>query len=756
MSTERLQLKIGGMACGFCTQALEKALVRMDGVQRASVNLAHEEGLLDYDPQRVSAVAIRQTLRQLGYTLRDPDKVQALEERRQELHTAKRRLLASGLLTLLALGFMTLMWVQKGIFVDGHFTDTGQLWMALATLGLALGTMFGPGRYIKRKAFQSLRRGILNQHVLLEFAAFGGLLGGLLGTSTLVSPTLARFLGGTFPIVHFAAVAVFVTTYHVLSEWASLRVRTRASESVQKLMDLQPETALVIRDDGSEDEIPVSDLAAGDLVRVKPGMSIPVDGDVEEGSSTVDESLVTGEPMPVAKTWDDEVIGGSVNRTGALKVRVTRVGDDAFLNQIGRHIDEARALKPGTLQLADFVMKYFVPGVLIVAGAAFLFWTSGAWLIWGEALWSRAAFASLAALVLGYPCALGMATPLALARGGGMAAERGVLMRSGEAFQMLKDVNHVLLDKTGTLTVGQPGVVEVVPAPGRSRDEVLGLAAGAEAASEHPLAQAIVDAANEEAIDGREGKDFQSASGQGVEAHVDGSNVSVGKPGWLRERGVDLTSVHDRIQVLEGEGHTVVVVAANGALLGLVAIADQLKDDATEAVARMKRAGLTPVLLTGDNERTARAVAQDVGIDEVFANVMPDQKAEKVRELQDAGHRVAMVGDGINDAPALMQSDVGIAIGAGTDIAIDSSDVVLIGERLGGVVDAFHIGANSYRKTKQNLAIAFAFNGVGVPAAATGLVHPIFAMIAMLASVTAVLANSFGGKVLASGKVTVL
>ncbi len=746
MSTERLQLKIGGMACGFCVHALEKALGRMDGVQRASVNLAHEEGLVEYNPQRVSATSIKQTLRQLGYTLRDPNKVKAFEEQQQELATARRRLLTSGTLTLAALGLMIVMWVQKGIFVDGHFTDTDTLWMALAAWGLALVTMFGPARHIQGKAFQSLRRGILNQHVLLEVAAFGGLLGGALGTATLISPAMRGFLGDHFPIVHFSAVAVFVTSYHMGSEWASLLVRARASESVRKLMDLQPETALVIQNDGTEDEIPVSDLNVGDLVRVVPGMSVPVDGEVVEGASTVDESLVTGEAMPVERTVGDEVMGGSVNQTGALTIRVTRVGEAAFLNRVARHIDEARALKPGVLQLADLVMKYFVPGVLIVAGLAFVVWTLGAWLIGGEALWGRAAFATLAALVLGYPCALGMATPLALARGGGIAAEHGILMRSGEAFQIVQESTHVVLDKTGTLTVGRPGVVEVVPAEGRHRAEVLALAASAEASSEHPLAGAIVDAANNNAIEWHEGEAFQSASGQGVEARVQGSDVVVGKPDWLRGRGVDLAPVDETIRTLESDGNTVVAVAADGTLVGVIAIADQIKDDARDAVAQMKRAGLNPIMLTGDNERTARAVAHSVGIDEVLAEVLPGEKAAKVRKLQAQGHRIAMVGDGINDAPALMQADVGIAIGAGTDIAIDASDVVLLGERLGGAVDAFHIGRSSYRKTKQNLGIAFAFNGIGVPAAATGLVHPIFAMIAMLASVTAVLANSFGGQ----------
>lgn len=525
-------------------------------------------------------------------------------------------------------------------------------------------------------------------------------------------------------------------------------VRTRASQSVQKLMDLQPATALVILNNGLEKEVPVKDVRVGDLVHAKPGMSIPVDGEVVEGVSTVEESMVTGEPMPVKKQPGDQVIDGSMNNTGALKIKVTRVGKEAFLNQIARHVEEARAMKPGVVQLADLIIKYFVLGVLILAGAAFVFWTLGARFIWGQAWWGRAVFVTLAALVLGYPCALGMATPLALVRAGGMAADRGILMRSGEAFQVFKDVKYVVLDKTGTITMGEPGVVSVVPAQGRTEDDLLSLAAGAEESSEHPLAQAILEAAEEQDIEWREGQGFQSYSGLGVKTRLSGAQVLVGKPIWLDRCGVDLTAIQDQIRSLEEQGNTVVTVASNQELVGLVAIADCIKDHVQEAISRMKQAGLTPIMLTGDNQRTAHAVAQEIGIEEVWAEVLPDQKAQRIRKLQEKGHRVVMAGDGINDAPALMQAEVGIAIGSGTDIAIDSSDVVLIGERLGGVMDAYYIGKNSYSKTKQNLAIAFSFNGIGVPMAATGLVHPIFAMVAMVLSISAVLLNSFGGKLI--------
>lgn len=490
ITLRKAQFKIGGMACSFCVESIQKALLQLDGVEKASVSIAHEAALVQYDPTKVTEARIKQTLLDLGYTLRDPDKVKAYEEQQQELCAALRRLLWAGVFTLMALGLMAFMWARMGVYVDGRFTDIQSPGLGLLALALALTTMFGPGWPIKKKAYQSLKRGILNQHVLMEFAAFGGLLGGLLGLAARVSEPARAVLGEHFPIVHFFAVSVFVTAYHLLSGWASLLVQARAGESVRKLLRLQPEMARVIRPDGTEEEVPVERVRVGDLVRVRPGEKVPVDGVVVEGASAIDESWVTGEPLPAEKSPGAEVIGGSLNLTGSLKVRATRVGEESFLQRVARHVEEARALKPGILQLVDLVLRYFVPGVLLVAVGAFLFWTLGAWLLWGQALWGRAAFAALAALVMGYPCALGMATPLALVRGGGLAAERGILMRSGEAFQAFKDVRYMVLDKTGAITRGKPGVAEVVPAPGWSRSEVLCLAAAAEAGSEHPLARA--------------------------------------------------------------------------------------------------------------------------------------------------------------------------------------------------------------------------------------------------------------------------
>ncbi len=473
-----------------------------------------------------------------------------------------------------------------------------------------------------------------------------------------------------------------------------------------------------------------------------------MDGVVVEGASAVNQSLVTGEPIPEDKTVGDEVIGGSLNQTGTLVVQVTRVGEESFLQQVARHIEEARALKPGVMQLVDQILKVYVPAVLAFATAAVLFWTLGAWLIFGQPNPTRAVLAALAVLVMGYPCALGMATPLALIRGGGTAAEKGILIRSAAAFQAFKDLSKVVLDKTGTITKGKPAVVEVIPLGEHDQGEVLRLAASAESHSEHPLAQAIVERAQADGIDFTSVEDFQAVPGKGVRALLHGTTVLVGSLWFLAGEGVEGADHQEPAAAQEAQGCTVVGVAADGKLIGLVAIADTLKEDASEAIVHLKEAGLEPLMITGDNVRAAQAVADKVGIETVMAQVLPDQKAERVRLLQRQGHRVAMVGDGINDAPALMQADVGIAIGAGTDIAIESADVILVGERLGGVVEAYYIGKNSYRKTVQNLVLALAFNGLGIPLAATGLVHPVWAMVAMIASVSTVLLNSLGGKLI--------
>jgi len=725
LTEQKLQCKIGGLSCSFCAESIRKALSRIDGVGKVNVSLAHEEVLARYNPEKTTEAELKKTLRQLGYTVRDAKKVRSFEEEAAELRREKKKLIVGAAFTLTALAL--LMIGRRGYF---------QPLIADLMMALALATVFGPGRYILKMAVQSIRRGILNQHVLLEFGAFAGILGGIFG-----------FFVPNFPVSDFLAVAVFITTYHILSGYTSLKVRTRASQVVRKLLDLQPATARVVRD-GREEEIPIAQVTPGDFIRIRPGEHIPADGKVMEGFSSVDESIVTGESLPLEKAPGDGVIGGSLNHTGTLLVRVSGIGEESFLQKVANNIEEARALKPGIIQLVDQVLKFYVPAVLSLAGLSILIWTVGAWLVTGNFAVIRGIYAALAVLVMGYPCALGMATPLALIRGGGMAARKGILFRSAEAFQALQEINTVLLDKTGTTTNGKPEVVDVLSLDDAGDTELLRLAASVENLSEHPLARAIVDFARNQQISFSEPTEFQAVPGRGIRAKISHKELLVGNLRFLKEEGVNANEEFERFGTLEKEGKTLVGVTVNGILKGMIAIADTLKEDAARTIRELKTAGLRPVMVTGDNRHTARAVAQQVGIDEVLAEVLPGEKAEIVRRFQSGKNRVLMVGDGINDAPALMQADVGVAIGAGTDIAMESADIILMGKRLEAVRDAYYIGRNSYRKTRQNLILAFSFNGIGVPLAITGLLHPVWAMVAMVASVSTVLINSFGGRLL--------
>lgn len=737
MNTTTLQLKIGGMSCSFCANSIEKALFKEKGVDEVHVSLAHEEALVRYYADKTSPTAIKDTMRALGFNIRDPDKVKAFEEQQEAAREERLDLMTSATCAITLFLTMSAMWLDLWQM---------QNWHSWSAWGISTFVFLWNGRRIIRMAWGAAWRGITNQHVLLSIGAIGAYIGGVLGSPV---PFLDWYGFVGFPAVDFFGVVVFLTTYHLLSGYISMLVRTKASESVRKLLDMQPPTARIVRD-GVEEEVDIELVMVGDHVRIRPGEKVPVDGRVLEGHSAIDESLVTGEPIPSEKTVGAEVIGGSINQTGTLLVEVSRIGEDSFLRQIARHVEEAKAMKPGIIVLVDRVLRHYVPTVLTISLAAFLFWgfTPDAWT--AEPHWVRAIYAAVTVLVMGYPCALGMATPLALIRGGGMAAERGILIRSGEAFQTLKDVTHIVLDKTGTITEGKPSVTEIETLGTLSREEVLRLAASVEVPSEHPLGRAIVAAAEDEGMALASCEGFKSVTGAGVEATVDGQKVIAGTHRFLTSRGIDTKAASPLLTRHEKNAHTAILVAIDDQATGIVAITDAIKVDAAESIVEMKAHGLVPLLVTGDNRHTAEAVARQVGIDDVRAEVLPQDKAAIVRDLQGEGGRVAMVGDGINDAPALMQADVGMAIGAGTDIAIESSDVIIVGNRVGAVLDARSIGAASYSKTVQNLWLAFFFNGVGVPLATTGLVHPSWAMIAMAASVTAVLANSFGGRLAGS------
>jgi len=769
----KIRARIGGLHCSLCTGTIEKALGRLPGVDKVAVSLTHEQALVEYDPAVARPGQLLQTLRDIGYTISDPRKLRAFEEEERDLVREARRFVAAVALSVAAIpiiadpavgwiGFLpALVCLSLGGFVFLVLRSSG-FWVAVGAAGglavmalsllylnlqgyltnaapwlvgaLSVILVFGVGRHILYMAVQALRRSILNQHVLLEIGAFAGMAGGVIGL------VLAR---PGYPTAPFFAVSVMVGTYHIFSEWLSLIVKTRSSQAVKRLLDLQPETARVVRG-ARELELPIEEVKVGDIVRIRPGERIPADGIVISGRSGVDQSLVTGEPLPIEKSEGNSVIGGSINGTGTLLVKITAIGEGSFLNQVIRQVEDARALKPGILHLVDRVLRVYTPAVLLIAAFSVVGWLAGSWLGGGHVDVERAVFAGLSVLVMGYPCAVGISAPLSIVRGAGQAAERGILMRTGEAFQGFRLVKQIVLDKTGTLTEGRP-IVREIEAVDVSVRELLAVAAAAEASSEHPLAKAMVKAAFEHGATPSDVASFEAIPGQGVVAKIGSAEVLVGNPRFLADRNIDLTRLRKGIETLEAAGRTVTGVARDGRALGVVALGDTLRPDAASAIAVLRAAGLKLILVTGDNERAARRGGRDLGIEEIHAGVLPQDKATIVRKLQ-AQARVAMVGDGINDAPALMQADIGIAMGGGTDIAIEAADIIILSNRLSALPVARDISRRSYGKMVQNVTLAFLFNGIGIPLAATGLIHPIWAMVAMAVSVTAIFCNSLWGR----------
>jgi Cu+-exporting ATPase len=768
----RIRARIAGMHCSLCTGTIEKALGRHPGVDKVAVSLTHEQALVEYDPGRVRPETLLTTLREMGYTISDPRKIQPFEEQERRLVQEGRRFLAATLFSLASLTLIVRpgdLWTQ----VLGGFVGLGLLgfvflvlrpsglgraiagaagslalasalfslklsgglagldaWLAAA---LAVAVVFFLARPILVMAWQSVRRRIVNQHVLLEAAAFAGLGGGVYGLAA---------GGPAFPTAPFFCVAVMVCNYHLFSEWLSLIVKTRSSQAVRRLLALQPETARVVRE-GREAELRIEDVRVGDLVRVRPGERLPVDGVVVEGRSAVDQSLVTGEPLPVERAPGDALIGGSLNGLGTLLLRVSAAGEGSFLARVASEVEDARALKPGMLHLVDRVLKVYAPAVLTLAAAALLGWLILPLLAGGAPDIERAVFAGLTVLVMGYPCALGVSAPLAIVRGAGEAAERGILMRTGEAFQGFRLATHVVFDKTGTLTEGKPLLLGI-EAEG-SDEALLGAAAAAEAASEHPLAKAVMAAALERGITPPGLERFEAVPGRGVRARLGAGELLVGNPRFLEENGVALGALRSRVAALEKAGRTVIAVARGKRPLGLLAFGDALRTGAAATVEALRRAGVRTLLVSGDNAAATRRIAAEAGIDEAHAELLPQDKAALIRELQRGGN-IAMVGDGINDAPALMQANVGIAMGGGTHIAIDSADIIILNNRLEAVPAAREVSRWSYRKMVQNVGLAVMFNGIGVPVAATGLIYPIWAMAAMAVSVTAIFFNSLRGR----------
>jgi Cu+-exporting ATPase len=741
-SPVRVELPLVGMTCANCAATIERALRRKPGVVEASVNLASERATVEYRPDQSTRADLVAAIRRAGYDVVEAAPGARLEDVERAAREAEiadqRRKLAAGVGFSLPL-FLFSMGRDFGLLGEWA-AGTWANWLMLA---LSTPVQIYVGADFYRGAFQALRNRSANMDVLV---ALGSSAAYLYSLPVTVALELGSHALGHH--VYFETAAVILTLIK-LGKLLEARAKGRTSAALKRLMGLRPKTARVLRG-GAEIEIAVEEVAVGDLVSVRPGERLPVDGEVVDGRSAVDESLLTGESLPVDKTPGDPVIGGSVNRQGLLRVRATRIGAETALQQIVRLVEQAQGSKAPIQRLADRVSAVFVPVVLLIALATLLVW----WLLL-DAGFTAALVRLVAVLVIACPCALGLATPTAVMVGMGRGAEAGILFKSSAALEQARDLRTIVLDKTGTVTAGRPELVAAIPAPGTGEDDLLGLAASAELGSEHPLGEAVVRAARGRGLELAPPEQLRAVSGQGVLAVVGGRATVVGTGDLARDWGVETDSLESAARRLEEQARTVFWVAADGRLLGLLAVADPVKEGSREAVAALGALGLETVLLTGDNRPTAEAIAAELGISRVLAQVRPAEKAAEIRRLQESGQGpVAMVGDGINDAPALAQADVGIALGTGTDVAMETADVTLMRGDLRAVPQALALSRATMRTIRQNLFWAFAYNVALIPAAAGAFhavgflppwlrdLHPVLAALAMAFSSVTVVANS--------------
>ena len=740
------------MSCTTCASTIEDSLADVEGVEDVSVNFATERAVVHHD-ETVEIEALVEAVEAVGYGVRE----ELLEDRmegEEELEALRQLAIRAWIVTAPIVLLMAFMWTPLDL-LSGFQIDV--LMLIFASI-----VVLYYGWRTHKAAYLGLRNGTFNMHALI---AIGTVIAWLTGLMVFV-----------WPIENYAGVGAMIMASHQVGTYLEHRAKGKASAAIEGLLSMQAETANVIRD-GTEVEVPIDAVEVGDVMVVRPGEKVPLDGEVVEGRSAVDESMVTGESDPETKQVGDEVIGATVNQAGMLKVRAEKVGDDTFLNQVVKLVEEAQGTKVPIQAFADRVTNYFVPTVLVLAGLSFVLWfvfPNGMGSVAGIAApylpWVNLAldpltlgiFAAVAVLVISCPCALGLATPTALMAGTGKAAENGILFRDGEAIQTMKDLDVVVLDKTGTITEGSHAVTDVLARDGGhlqadggalaesaagtgtyDEREVVRLAASAERGSEHPIGQAILDYAEAEGIELVDPEEFESIPGKGIKARIDGRTVSVGNEQFLEELGLSL-AFEDAVDDLEAQAKTTVLVAVDDEVVGVISTADTIKPDSVDAIRALHDRGLETWMITGDNERTARAIAEQVDIDpgRVMAGVLPQEKIDKVRELQADGHNVAMVGDGINDAPALKQANIGVAIGTGTDIAIQSSDVSLVRGSLDALVDSFTLSERIFTKIKQNLFWAFIYNAVAIPVAFFGLLHPIIAVAAMITSSISVITNS--------------
>ena len=735
--TEKVLLPVQGMTCASCVNRVEKALKSSKGVVNVNVNFATQRASVEYLPGEVTIRDLKRTVQEAGY--------EVLEVKEEDI-VEKERLAREAELSSLKWKFITGAILLIPILILMYGASLLETWFGLSSqtnffiqFVLATPVQFWAGRQFYVGFWKAAKHKTSDMNTLIAVGTSAAYIYSLIATFL---PHLFMVKGVMLDVYFDTSAAIIVLI--LLGRSLEARAKGRTSEAIKKLIGLQPKTAKIIRD-GNEVDIPVADVAAGDIVVVRPGERISVDGIIKEGYSSVDESMVTGESLPIEKKVGDTVIGATINKTGTFRFEATRVGKETVLAQIIRLVQEAQGSKPPIARMVDVIAGTFVPVVIGLAILTFVIW----YLFGPHPAFTYAFLNFIAVLIIACPCALGLATPTSIMVGTGKGAENGILIRGAEALETAHQLNTLVLDKTGTLTRGEPSVTDIIESGAFSTRDLLTLAASAERGSEHPLGEAIVKKARAEGLNLLEPKDFQAIAGYGIEATVGSKRILLGNSRLMEERKVALDGLAEEAERLSGEGKTPMFLAVEGKGAGIIAVADTLKENSKEAVEAFHRMGLEVVMLTGDNERTARAIAQQMGIDRVLAEILPERKAEEIRKLQSEGKKVGMVGDGINDAPALAQANVGIAIGTGTDVAMEASDITLIGGDLRGIVTAIALSKATIRNIKQNLFWAFAYNTILIPVAAGVLfpffgilLNPIFAAAAMAFSSVTVVSNA--------------
>ncbi|MFC4411512.1 heavy metal translocating P-type ATPase [Chungangia koreensis] len=725
VAKEKAEFAITGMTCSACATRIEKGLNKMEGVSQANVNLALESATIEYNPSQISAFDLVKRVETLGYgaIAKENDK-EASDYRQEAIRKQQRKFIIAAILSL------PLLWTMVG-----HFSFTSFLYIPeflmnpWVQLVLATPVQFYVGWQFYNGAFKALKNGSANMDVLV-----------VLGTSAAYFYSVYQAILSTnsahHPQLYFETSAVLITLI-LLGKLFEAKAKGHSSEAIKKLMGLQAKTATVVRN-GEELEVPLDEVIIGDVIYVKPGEKVPVDGEVLEGSSAIDESMLTGESIPVDKVPGDSVFGSTINKNGFIKMKAVKVGRETALAQIIKVVEDAQGSKAPIQRLADKISGIFVPIVVGIAVLTFIIWF--AFVSPGE--FTPALEAMIAVLVIACPCALGLATPTSIMAGSGRAAEAGILFKGGEHLENAHHIDTVVVDKTGTVTNGKPVLTDAFAANGYDEVELLALVGSAEKQSEHPLAEAIVDGIKERNISLHSPTTFEAIAGYGVRAVVNGKRVVVGTRKLMASDSIDISHVISDMEQLEADGKTAMLVGIDGNYAGMIAVADTVKETSKRAIRRLLDMGIDVIMMTGDNERTAQAIGEQVGIQHVIAEVLPEGKSAEVKKLQEAGKKVAMVGDGVNDAPALATADVGMAIGTGTDVAMEAADITLIRGDLNSIADAIVMSRKTMKNIKQNLFWAFAYNTLGIPIAAVGLLAPWVAGAAMAFSSVSVVLNA--------------